>query len=368
MGADVEGRPLASLDEYEVAARAILGESVYDFIAGGAGEELTLRANREAFANWALRPRVLVDVSARDLGTTVLGQESTMPVFIAPTSLQRLTHPDGELATARAAQRAGTVLVVSSFASMTLEAIAAAAPGGTRWFQLYVHRDRSIAEDLVRRAADAGYTALVLTVDAPVLGIRDRDVRNRFTTPPEVHLANLAVSLPEVEGSGLFAFMAERHDPSVNWRDLEWLRGLSSMPIVLKGVMTAEDARLAVDHGVNAVIVSNHGGRQLDGVSATLDALPQVAETANGRLEVLLDGGIRRGSQVLKALALGARAVLIGRPILWGLAVGGEEGVFEVLDTLRRELDNAAAIAGCPVTRNADRSFVEPGPILRRLP
>ena len=354
--------PLASVDDYEEAARARLPEMAFDYFAGGAGDEVTLRENRAAFDRWRIRPRVLVDVSVRDLSTTVLGEPLSMPVLVAPTAIQRMAHDDGEAGMARAAAGAGTVMVVSTIASTTLEEVAAAAPDGPRWFQLYVHRDRGLAEDLVHRAAAAGYRAIVLTVDTPMLGVRDRDTRNRYTTPEGIQMANLAERLPEVSGSGLFSYIAERHDATVSWKDLDWLRGLAPVPLVLKGVMTGEDARIAADHGVDGIVVSNHGGRQLDGVAATLDVLEEVVRAAEGRTEVLMDGGVRRGSHVLKALALGARAVLVGRAPLWGLAAGGEAGARAVLDLLRAELDNAMAIAGCPRVADLDRSFVEPVP------
>jgi 4-hydroxymandelate oxidase len=353
------GEPiLACVDDYERLAEELLPRMVFDYYAGGAGEEWTLRENRAAFARWALRPRVLVDVSSRDLSTSVLGTPVALPILVAPTAIHRMAHPEGEVATARAAARAGTIMTLSTLASATIEEVAEAAPEGARWFQLYVHRDRGLTEDLVARAVAAGYRAIVLTVDTPMLGIRDRDTRNRYTTPEGITMANLATRLPQVDGSGLFAYMAERHEAALSWPDLEWLRSLFDLPLVLKGVMTHEDARLAVDHGVDAIVVSNHGGRQLDGVLPTLEALPEVVEGAAGRLEVLMDGGIRRGSHVLKALALGARAVLVGRPVLWGLAVAGEEGVAAVLEILRAELDNALAIVGCPRVRDVEASLV----------
>jgi 4-hydroxymandelate oxidase len=357
-----EPAPLASVDDHEEAARARLPKMAYDYFAGGAGDEVTMRDNRAAYDRWRIRPRVLVDVSTRDPSTTVLGRPVSMPILVAPTAIQRLAHPDGERGMARAAAAAGTVMVVSTLASTLLEDVAAAAPDGDRWFQLYVHRDHGLTEDLIARAMASGYRALVLTVDTPVLGIRHRDTRNRLSLPGDIEMVNLKAKLPEVEGSALFAYMAERHDAAVTWDDLPWLRERAPVPLVLKGVMTAEDARIAVDHGVEAVVVSNHGGRQLDGVAATLDALVEVVDAAEGRMEVLVDGGVRHGSHVLKALALGARAVMVGRAPLWGLAAAGEAGAGAVLELLRAELDNAMAIAGCARVADLDRSFVEPVP------
>lgn len=358
-------RPPVSVDEYEERARDLLPQVVYDYYAGGAGEEWTLRENRAAFDRWVIRPRVMIDASLRELSTTVLGRRVSFPILLAPTALQRMAHPDGEVATARAAARAGTVMTLSSLASAAIEEVAEGAPDAARWFQLYSYRDRELTADLVKRAETAGYDAIVLTVDTPLLGLRDRDARNRFALPPGVELANLARLpervLPRVDGSGLFAFVMEQQNPAVTWEDVAWLRTVAPLPLVLKGILTAEDAVLAVEAGVDGIVVSNHGGRQLDGVSPSIEALPEVVDAVGGRIEVLMDGGIRRGSHVLKALALGARAVLVGRPALWGLAVGGEEGVYQVLELLRAELEVGLAIAGCP--RVAD---LHPGFVARR--
>lgn len=357
----------ASIQDFEDHAAATLPQMVFDYYRGGAGDEWTLRENRRAFEDWALRPRVLIDVGERDLSTTVLGQEVTMPVLIAPTAFQRMAHPDGEVASARAAAGAGTIMTLSTIASSTIEEVAQAAPGAPQWFQLYVYRDRGVTKELVERAVAAGYSALVLTVDTPVLGIRDRDTRNRFALPEGVELANLAglgagTKLPTAEGSGLFEWVIQLQDPSVTWEDVEWLRSMAPLPVILKGVMTAEDARIAADNDIAALIVSNHGGRQLDGTIATVAALPEVVEAARaagaGNMEVLLDGGIRRGSDILKALALGAKAVLLGRPVLWGLAAGGEEGVTAVLGMIRNELEVAMAIAGCRTPAEVSRELI----------
>jgi 4-hydroxymandelate oxidase len=334
--------------DYEERAREVLPKQAYDYYAGGAEDEWTLRENREAFQRFVLRPRVLVNVSKRDISTTVLGQGVSMPVLIAPTALHRMADPEGEVATARAAAAFGTVMALSSLASRTIEDVARAG-SGPRWFQLYVMQDRGLTEELIERASRAGYGALVLTVDLPVLGWRDRDERNQFTLPEGIDYANLAVEQPAgMSGSDLAAFVKFQHAESLTWDDLEWIRSAWEGPIVLKGLLTAEDARLAVESGVEGVVVSNHGGRQLDGAVPSVEALPEIVEAVEERAEIFLDGGVRRGSDVLKALALGARAVLVGRPILWGLAVGGENGVRHVLELLAGELDTAMAIAGCP--------------------
>ena len=364
-GAADDDRPApVSIDEYEERARERLPRMAFDYFAGGAGDEWTLQDNRAAFRRWVLRPRVLIDVSERDTSTTVLGTPVAFPILVAPTALQRMADREGELATSRASAEAGTVMVVSTIASGTIEEVAEAAPDAPRWFQLYVHRDRGLTQDLVERAVAAGYRALMLTVDTPVLGVRDRDSRNRFATPPGVGLSNVGARfLPEVEDgdSGLAAYVRSQQDPSVTWADVEWLRSLCDLPIVLKGIVTAEDAALADDAEVDAIVVSNHGGRQLDGTIATLDALPEVVE-ASGACEVYLDGGVRRGPDVLKALALGARAVMVGRPVLWGLAVAGEAGVRRVLRLLAQDLDVAMAIAGCRTIDEISPALVRPAP------
>lgn len=337
-----------NLSDYERLARERLPRMVYDYFAGGAGDEITLRENEQAWAAVRLRPRVLVDVSACDTSTTILGRPVSIPLMTAPCALNALAHPDGELAVARATAAAGVIQVLSTLSAHSLEAVAAAA-SGQRWFQLYCYRDRGITRELVERAEAAGFGALCLTVDLPVPGIRERDARNRFKVPADMRVGNLAHLLPDYAGgSALLKYVSDQFDPSLTWEALDWLRGLSRLPIVVKGILTAEDARLAVQHSAAGIVVSNHGGRQLDGATATCDSLPEVVDAVAGQAEVFVDGGIRRGTDVLKALALGARAVLIGRPYLWGLAVDGEAGVRGVLELLRREFGVSMALAGCP--------------------
>jgi 4-hydroxymandelate oxidase len=348
-----------TVDEFEEAARTRLPRMVFDYYAGGAGDEWTVAENRRAFERWVLRPRVLVDVSNVDLRTTILGEEVAFPILLAPTALQRMAHRYGELATARAAASIGALMVLSTVSTSSLEEVAGS--GARRWFQLYVLKDRDLTAELVKRAHAAGYGALVLTVDAAILGRRYRDDRNRFSLPPGIAMANLeGMGLPESEGSRLFAFFVERHDASLSWDDLAWLDSLTPMPLVVKGIVRGDDARRAVEAGAAAIIVSNHGGRQLDGAAATIDVLPEVLEVVGGQVEVLVDGGIRRGSDAMKALAMGARAVLVGRPYLWGLAVDGEAGVRRVLELLRDELALAMALCGCPTTADIDPSLVGP--------
>jgi 4-hydroxymandelate oxidase len=348
-----------SVEDFEAAAREVLPAMVFDYYAGGSGTEWTLAENRRAFDRWVIRPRVLVDSTNPSLRTTVLGQEVEFPILLAPAAFQRMAHTEGELAVASAAHDLGTVMVLSTVSTVSMEDVAAT--GVARWFQLYVLKDRDLTAQLVKRAHAAGYQALVLTVDTPLLGRRLRDERNRFSLPEGIDMANLAgMGLPVSAGSGLFSFFLDRHDPSLTWDDVAWLASLTPMPVVLKGIVTAEDTRLAVGAGVAGIVVSNHGGRQLDGAPATLDALPEVADATEGRLEVYLDGGVRTGPDAFKALALGARAVLIGRPYLWGLAVGGAEGVRAVLELLRDDLLLTMALAGRPSLAEIDRSAVAP--------
>ena len=333
-----------NVDDFEQAARENLDPGAYGYFAGGAGDEQTLRENAAAFARWQLRPRVLVDVGEVSTATTVLGTDVSLPLLVAPTAFHRLAHPDGELATARAAAAAGTIMCLSTLSSVSPAELAAAAPGAPQWFQLYWSQDRGFTKGLVESVAEAGFRALVLTVDLPVAGVRERDVRAAFALPDDVPLPNLPIALQREDFHRALALIV---DPAVTWRDLEWLREACPLPLVVKGVLTAEDALLAVEHGAAAVVVSNHGGRQLDGVPAALDVLPEVVEAVGERVEVLVDGGIRRGGDVLKALALGAAAVGSGRAILWGLAAGGEEGVRRVLELFRAELEVGLQLLGC---------------------
>lgn len=341
--------------DYERLAEERLDPGAFGYFAGGAGDERTLGENVAAFGRWHLRPRVLVDVGSVTTETTVIGQDVSMPVLVAPTAFHRLAHPEGELATARAAAAAGTVMCLSTLASVSPAELAAAAPEGRRWFQLYWPRDRGFTQELLAATVEAGFSALVLTVDFPAAGRRERDIRASFRLPADLPLPNVPTGL----GTGDFhAALGEVVDPTITWRDLEWLRSVCALPLVVKGVLTAEDALLALEHGAEAIIVSNHGGRQLDGVQASLDALPEVVEAVGDRAEILIDGGVRRGTDVVKALALGARAVLVGRPVLWGLAVAGEDGVRRVLELLGGEVALALKLLGCASPAGVGRSDV----------
>jgi 4-hydroxymandelate oxidase len=342
--------------ELERDARERLDPVAWDYFEGGADDEITVAENVAAWNRIRLRPHVLRDVSTVDTGTPVAS-----PVLVAPTAYQRLAHDDGEKATAAGAARAGTLMIVSTLATVALEDVAAAAPQAPRWFQLYVRRDRGHTKDLVARAVAAGYRALVLTADLPVLGFRRRDERNRFTLPQGMELANFRVPVPEAEGSAIADFADNELDPGVTLADLEWLQGLSDLPILVKGVLRGDDAAASVGAGASGVIVSNHGGRQLDTAVTGIEALPDVVEAVDGRAEVFVDGGVRRGTDVVKALAYGARAVLVGRPVLWGLAVGGAEGVTAVLDGLTQEVARAFALCGVRSVHEVDADLVASG-------
>jgi isopentenyl diphosphate isomerase/L-lactate dehydrogenase-like FMN-dependent dehydrogenase len=336
--------------DYERLAAERLDPGAHGYYAGGAGDELTLRDNVEAFRHWQLRPRLLIDVNACTTATTVLGQEVSMPLLVAPVAFQRVAHPDGEVGMARAAKAAGTVMCMSTMATSTPTEVAAV--DGPRWFQLYVFRDEEVTRELVSRAVDAGFTALVLTIDTPVFGRRERDLRTGFVIPPEFPVVSLGQG--GLTPAETFALLSS----SVTWRDIERLASWSGLPVLVKGVLTEEDAKLACEHGASGVVVSNHGGRQLDGVSATIDALEEVVAAVDGRIEVLLDGGIRRGTDVVKALALGARAVLAGRAPLWGLAVDGEAGARHVLELLQAEILGALQLIGCTSPADVTRDRV----------
>ena len=335
------GPRFVTVDDFEPVARERLPPDVYGYFAGGAADEWTLAENRRAFERWVIRPRMLTGASPPDPSTELLGSRLAMPILIAPWAYQRMAHPDGELATARAAERAGTIMVVSTTTHEFLEDVASAA-GGPKWWQLYVFTDRGLTTEVLKRVDASGFSAICFTVDFPVAGLRHRDTRSGFEMP---------VGLPHDE----VVF-----DPDISWDDLAWIRERARLPLLVKGVMTAEDARLAVDAGADGIVVSNHGARQLDHVAATITVLPEVVEAVGGAVPVLLDGGIRRGTDVFTALALGASAVLVGRAACWGLAVDGEEGVVSVLRILREELENAMALAGTRTIADVTNAFVAP--------
>lgn len=351
-----------NLLEFEALARARLDGPVYDYLAAGAGAGVTVHENRSAFDALRLRPRVLVPVGTRDHSVELFGRRLETPLLVAPMAFQRLAHPDGEAATARAAATAGAVFVASTMATTSLEEIAVAATG-PKWFQLYVYKDRGLTRDLIERAEAAGYLAVQVTVDLPVLGRREIDIRNRFGLPEGMAVKNLERAgrgaLPAgVADSGAAVYTRDQLDADLGWNDVAWLRSLTRLPVLLKGIVRGDDAATAIKAGADGVVVSNHGGRQLDTSLATIAALPDVVEAVGGRIPVLLDGGVRRGTDVLKALALGATAVQVGRPVMWGLAVGGEAGAARVLTMLRDEFDNAMALCGCPTVRDITRDLI----------
>jgi 4-hydroxymandelate oxidase len=356
LAAEVAAEP-CNVADYERLARERLDPGAYGYFAGGAGDERTLRENVAAWARWLLRPRALVDVSEATTATTVLGTPVSMPLLVAPVAFQRMAHEDGEPGMARAAAAVGTVMVLSTLATSTPADVAAAAPEAPRWFQLYCFRDPGVTRSLIDQAAEAGFSAITLTVDAPRLGRRERDLRTGFEIPADVTVPSFAAAMGQ-SAPGTPADMFAQMDPSLSWRDLERLCEETHLPVLVKGILTAEDARLACEHGAAGVVVSNHGGRQLDGVAATVDALPEVVEAVDGRVEVLVDGGVRRGADVVRALALGARAVLAGRAPLWGLAARGEQGAREVLELLREEIELALVLVGCPSPASVTRAHV----------
>jgi 4-hydroxymandelate oxidase len=352
-----------NLFDYEREAEQRIPPAHWGYIAGGANDEVTVGANRAAFDRILIRYRTMVDVTSRNLATTVLGTPVSFPVLVAPTAMQKLAHDDGECATARATRAAGTLMVTSTTATTRLSDVIAASPG-PMWFQLYLYQDRGKSKALIEEAVRAGYTGVVLTVDAPLLGRRERDIRSAFTLPGHLTIANAADAgmavVPEAstEASGLMLHFRSLHDAALVPKDIAWVREVSGLPVIVKGIVRGDDAARAVEHGADAIVVSNHGGRQLDTSIPSIMALPEVADTVGGTAEVYVDGGIRRGTDVVKALALGARAVLVGRPVLWGLAVDGETGVRAVLELLRQEIDLAMGLSGTRDVTEITRDLV----------
>ncbi len=349
------------LADFEGPARERLHPAAWSYYANGAGDEATVRENLSAWDRYHLRPRILVDVEAIDLRTTLLGRRVSLPIGIAPAALHGLAHVDGECATARAAASAGILQVVSTVASRTIEDVAAAAPEGVRWFQLYVQRDRGVTRELVQRAEAAGYEALALTVDLPVLGYRDDVLRVAFD-PGRGAYANLPA---RTTWGGEIDDILDLRSVALTWDSLAEIRSWSKLPLVLKGVLTTEDAELAIQHGVDAIWVSNHGGRQLDRVATAIDVLPAIVEAVGGRAEIYADGGVRRGSDVAIALALGARAVFTARPFLYALACAGEAGVARALAILREETLRTCALLGVQSVTDIGQNHVTSAPARR---
>ena len=345
-----------NLFEFEAVAKERLPKEEYDYIAGGATDELSVERNRRAFESWALRPRVLRDVSQLDLSTDVLGAKVDLPILIAPCGGHQKAHAEGEFATSRAAGACGTVLCVSANAGADFTELAKAARGRL-WLQLYPFRDKQMTKDWLKRAGDAGYEAVCVTLDSQWAAKRERNIRNSYRNVRGVNFA-------DARGRGQSGSHPGGGDPAATWKDLEWIKSSSKLPLVAKGIMTGEDTELCVQSGADGVIVSNHGGRHLDNTLATIEVLPEVVAAAQGMTEVYLDGGIRRGADVVKAIALGAKAVFIGRPLFWGLAVGGEQGVIRVLHILREEMEITMAKCGRPTIASIDPTAIAKAPRL----
>lgn len=339
---------MVDLNHFEIKAKSVLPTMVYDYYASGACDEISIKKNRQAYEDINLIPRILNDISTRNLSTTILNQSISLPILIAPMSFHGMATADAEIATARAAKSVDTIMIASTMANTTLEDIAVE-NARRMWFQLYILNDRSATLDLVQRAEHAGYQALVLTVDSQVLGIRYKDLYNKFELPPHLEVKNLTTSNQfqnKLSSLKIDSKSQNLFDKKLTWKDIEWLQSITKLPIILKGVLHKSDAKIALSNNINGIIVSNHGGRQLDTVIPTITALPEIAAVIEGKIPILIDGGIRRGTDVIKAIALGADAVLIGRPILWGLATDGTNGAIAILNILKNEFDTAMALCG----------------------
>ncbi len=353
-----------NLFEYEKHACEKLHKHAFDYYSSGAHDEITLRDNREAYNRIKIHYKVLVDVSKRDLSTEVLGQKISFPLIIAPTAFHKMAHDEGECAVAKAAVKADTIMCLSTLSNSTVEDVSKNC-NANFWFQLYVFRDKAVTEKLVRRVEKAGAKAIVITVDAPLLGTREKDVKNKFQLPQGLSVINLMPDSKEElpsnkPDSGLSLYFSDMLDQSLNWKDIEWIASITKLPVILKGIVRKDDALRAIDYGAKGIVVSNHGGRQLDTSPATIEVLPSIAEAVDNRIEVLIDGGVRRGTDIIKAVALGAKAVLVGRPVLWGLACNGSDGVYEVLSLLKKEFDLAIALSGCPSVKDIQKDLISP--------
>ena len=351
-----------NLYDFEELARQKLTTMAYDYYFGGACDEITLKENHTAYDRIRLKQRALANVSSRDLSCTVLGEKLSFPVMVAPMAFQCMAHPEGEIGVTKACSAEGIINILSTLSTTAVEDVVKASRTSV-WFQLYVYKDRDATRKLVQRVISAGCKALVVTVDAPLLGKRERDVRNRFVLPDGLYVKNMSAALTGgnalEEGSELAGYFASELDPSLRWKDVEWFKSIAgNLPVILKGITCGEDAELAVEHGADGIIVSNHGGRQLDTCRATIDILPEVIVAAEGKIEILIDGGIRRGTDIIKAIALGAKAVLLGRPMLWGLAVDGTNGAKKVLQILKKEFDLAMALCGCRNVKEINKDLI----------
>ncbi|KAL5977466.1 Lactoylglutathione lyase [Asimina triloba] len=353
--------------EFEAIAKEKLPKMVYDYYASGAEDQWTLQENRQAFSRILFRPRILLDVRRIDMTANILGYKIPMPIMIAPTAMLKMAHPEelnfatGECGTARAASAAGTIMTLSTLATSSIEDIASTGPG-IRFFQLYVLKDRNLVAQLVTRAERAGFKAIAVTVDTPRLGRREADIKNGFALPAHLTLKNFeGLDLGKIEktsDSGLASYIASQIDRSLNWKDIKWLQRITNLPILLKGVLTAEDTWIAIQSGVAGIIVSNHGARQLDYVPSTISCLEEVVRAVQGRIPVFLDGGVRRGTDVFKALALGASGIFVGRPVVFSLAANGEAGVRKVLQMFHDELELTMALSGCCTLKDITRNHI----------
>ncbi|KAK4269049.1 hypothetical protein QN277_022254 [Acacia crassicarpa] len=345
--------------EFQQLAKEKLPKMYYDFYAGGAEDESTLKENMEAFRRITLRPRVLVDVSRINMSTNILGYRISAPIMIAPTAFQKLAHPQGEVGTAKAAAASNTIMVLSFNSSCSFEEVASSC-NAVRFFQLYVHKRRDVTAAIVERAEKLGYKALVVTVDVPRIGRREADIRNKMVSPKLKNFDGLFSTEHKSDtGSSLETYVSQTRDASLQWKDIAWFKSITNLPILVKGILTGEDAIKAVEAGVAGIIVSNHGGRQLDCSPATISVLEEVVHATKGKIPVLVDGGVRRGTDIFKALALGAQAILVGRPVVFGLAAKGEAGVRQVIEMLKTELELTMALSGCPTVKDITRNHVK---------
>uniref|UniRef100_A0A1B6E4M7 (S)-2-hydroxy-acid oxidase n=1 Tax=Clastoptera arizonana TaxID=38151 RepID=A0A1B6E4M7_9HEMI len=355
---------LSCVEDYEAYALSILPKNAADYYKSGAEHEVTLKNNKLAFRQLRIRPRVLIDVSNRSSDCSVLEHRVSFPVGISPTAMQRMAHSEGECATARAAGAIGTIFIQSTLSTSSIEEVAEAAPNTVKWFQLYIYCDRLVTMELVKRAEIAGFKAIVLTVDAPFFGTRYADKKNKFTLPSHLRLANFQgekankVNEKLDDASSLNKYVTSLLDQKLTWKDVKWLKSITQLPIIVKGILTAEDALIALDLKVAGIFVSNHGGRQLDTCPASIQALPEIVKVVAGRCEVYLDGGVRNGTDIFKAIALGAKMVFVGRPALWGLAHSGEEGVKNVLNILKEEFNSCLGLAGCSSVDDIKKEMV----------
>lgn len=357
---------LISIEDYENEAKRKLEKGSLGYYRSGAGDELTLGLNKSCFNRLRIRPRFLRDISNRDLSCKIFGDKINLPIGICPTAMQKLAHPDGEVANARAAEKAGIIFTLSTIATSSIEDVAKGAPNCIKWFQLYIYKDREITKNLIRRAEAANFKAIVLTVDAPIFGLRRADIRNNFGLPSHLKFANFeddksngVVDIEKDEKiSGINKYVTNQFDPTLNWNDLKWLVKFTKLPVLVKGILTREDAILSVEFGASGIIVSNHGARQLDSVPAAIEALPEIVEAVGNRALVFIDGGITQGTDIFKALAIGAKMVFFGRPAIWGLAVNGQKGVENVIEIMKKELDITMALTGCRTINDICKTMV----------